>query len=432
MARRLGAILLVMALFVLMYFSGSNAVTATLDTMRKEGLIIGTKQDWRFYAGLLKTLPGYVGVALSFLWGVLADRAGRPRVLLLLGVLMGLSMILISAATSYFFLLAAFTAFGIGYVGISPVMYAFVSDVTPPERRGIGYAAYYVPSVLGFIVGVIVAGVLLYWRQAYLAFGVLTLVLALLLYSLSRGVRPGGQEARAGPAEYRLREALSSLLRSRTVAVMVLQILPWAIPWGFITFFAVDYLMTRWGVSKAAASLVLAVAALSIALGHVLGGLLADRRVRRGDVLGRFRVSVLGIAVGYVAMAAMLAYPYPYGVTSARALLGPTLLAAAGLMFTTFAYPNINSVISDCVPPHHRGTVFAVYNILNSIGWATGPALYGALVARLAASMPLRDAMLYAALGIESLWLVSLAAWLIAARYYPGERLAQAGAPGQA
>ena len=431
-ARRLGVILLVMALFVLAYFSGNYAIAAAIEPMRKEGLIIGSERDWRFYAGLLKTLPGYIGVAVSFLWGVLADKAGRPRVLLLLGALMGVSMMLVSAATSYLFLLAAFTAFGIGYVGVSPVIYAFVSDVTPSERRGLGYAAYYVPTVLGFIVGVVVAGVLLYWRTAYLAFGVLTLVFAALLYALSRGTRPGGQEAGAVLAEYRLREALSSLLRSRTVTIMVLQILPWAIPWGFITFFAVDYLVSRWGISKAAASLVLAVAALSIAVGHVLGGLLADRRVRRGDALGRFRVSVLGIAVGYVAMAAMLAYPYPYGDASAGALLGPTLLAAAGLMFTTFAYPNINSVISDCVPPHHRGTVFAVYNILNAVGWATGPALYGALVARLAASTPLRTAMLYAALLVESMWLISLAAWLITARYYPEERLAPAqGALGQ-
>jgi len=424
MARRLGVLLLVLALFVLAYFSGNYAVAAALRPMREEGLIIGSERDWRFYAGLLKTLPGYIGVAVSFLWGVLADKTGRPRVLLALGLLMGLSMVFISAAHSYFLLLAAFTAFGIGYVGVSPVIYAFVSDVTPPEKRGIGYAAYYVPTVLGFIVGVVVAGVLLYWRTAYLLFGALTLATALLLYALSRGMRPGASEAVAELSEYRLREALSILLRSRTVTIMVLQVLPWAIPWGFITFFAVDYLVKRWGVSEAAASLVLAVAALSIAFGHVLGGLLADRKVRKGDILGRFKVSVPGIAVGYVAMAAMLAYPYPYGDTSTRALLGPSLLAAVGLMFTTLAYPNINSVISDCVPPGYRGTVFAVYNILNAIGWATGPALYGALVAWLSTSRQLRDAMLYAALGIESLWLISLAAWLLAARYYPRERLA--------
>ena len=422
--RRLGAVLLALAVFVLGYFAGDYLLTASIDAMRREGLIIGDEASWRFYAGLLKTVPGYVGLALTFLWGVLADRLGRPRLILALGAAIGFSLAAVAASTSYYFLLAVLTVFGVAKTGVSPVIYAFIPDLVPPEKRGIGYAAYYTPSVLGFILGVVLAGVLLYWRTAYLAAAAIVLAGLAPLYLMARGVGIGEAESRGeGTAEvYRLREALRQL-RKPTVLVMTLQIVPWTIPWGFITLFAVDYLMTRWGISRAAASLVLAVAAFSIALGHVAGGLLGDRRVRRGDLLGRFRVSALGILIGYLAMVAMLAYPYPYGVETPRALLGPTLLAAAGLMFSTLAYPNLSSVISDCVEPRHRGTVFALYNILNTAGWATGPALYGLLVKQLAASMPERQALLYAAVGLTSLWLLSLAAWLLAARYYPRDRV---------
>ena len=420
MKRRIWPVLLALALFVLSYFAGDYMLAATLDPMRAEGLIIGDEETWRFYAGLLKTLPGYIGVALSFLWGVLADRLGRPPVILALGLLAGASLAAVSAATSYYWLLAALTMFGIAKIGVSPVIYAFVPDVVPSERQGLGYAAYYTPSVLGFVVGVVLAGALLYWRTAYAVTAAATVASVAALYLLSRRAA-GSRRDNAQPLTLR---GIASTLRKPTVLIMTLQVIPWTIPWGFITLFAVNYLTTRWGISRAAASIILAIAALSIAAGHVVGGLLADRLVRRGDILGRFKVAVLGIAVGYVAMVAMLAYPYPRGVENLEALLPPALLAATGLMFTTFAYPNLTAVISDCVPQDRRATVFAVYNVLNTIGWSTGPALYGLLVGLLAPRLGELDALLTAAVGLTSLWLVSLAAWLLAARYYPRDRLA--------
>jgi len=122
-------------------------------------------------------------------------------------------------------------------------------------------------------------------------------------------------------------------------------------------------------------------------------------------------------------MFGMLTYPYPYGSTSIHALLPPVILALTGLIFTTFPYPNINSVISDCVRPEYRGTVFSLYNILNGTGWATGPLLYGILSGYFMKSYPERTAVMYAAVSIESLWLISLAIWLLVAKTYPRDRI---------
>jgi MFS family permease len=366
---RVGPILALLALMVLGYFSGDYMLAAVINTMHKEGIIPGTEENWRIYAGLLKTIPGFVGLALTFLWGVLADKLGRPRLILALGLLMGFSLALVSTAYNYYYLLAILIVFGIGKIGISPVIYAFIPDILPPEKRGVGYAAYYAPSVLGFVVGVILGGVLLYWRTAYLAVGLLVLATTIPLYILSKGVRIGLSEDSTQIAAYSLREAVRAAL-NRTVLIIMLQIIPWTIPWGFISLYAVDYLMTRWGISKALASIFLGIAALSIAFGHVIGGKLGDRLVSKGDVNGRVKVSILGIAVGYAAMAGLLAYPYPYGKETLTVLLPPLILATAGLLFSTFAYPNLSSVISDCVPPEYRGTVFSLYNILNTAGWA--------------------------------------------------------------
>ncbi|BEP18558.1 MFS transporter [Pyrofollis japonicus] len=416
------AILFSLAMLVLFYFAGDYMLAAVIKPMWKEGIIPGDEKTWRVYASLLKTVPGYVGLALTFLWGILADRLGRPRLLLTLGLLIGFSLTMVGLATNYAYLLAVLIVFGVAKIGIGPVIYAFIPDIMPPEKRGTGYAAYYAPSVLGFLVGMVIGGILFYWRVAYLLTGLMVIFFTIPLYVFSHRIRIGEAEKPARLEAYSLRKALRAAM-NRTVLIMMLQIIPWTIPWGFITLYAVDYLMTRWGITKEVASGVLAIASISIALGHIIGGKLSDSRVNKGDVLGRVKISAIGIIIGYLAMLGMFVYPYPYGSTSLKALLPPTILALAGLLFTTFAYPNISSIISECVRPEYRGTVFSVYNILNTAGWATGPALYSLLVEWFMDTYPERTAIMYAAVVLESLWLVSLAAWLVVAKTYPKDRI---------
>jgi predicted MFS family arabinose efflux permease len=66
-------------------------------------------------------------------------------------------------------------------------------------------------------------------------------------------------------------------------------------PWGAVTRYAVNFMEDAWGLSKATASLILTLASISIIIGHIAGGALADRRVRAGDPLGRVKVSIIGV-----------------------------------------------------------------------------------------------------------------------------------------
>jgi len=119
----------------------------------------------------------------------------------------------------------------------------------------------------------------------------------------------------------------------------------------------------------------------------------------------------------------MLIYPYPYGDTSISALFLPALLAVGGMMFTTFAYPNINSVLSDVIIPEHRGTIFAFYSVLNNLGWTLGPTVYTLLFSTFANTMGQIQAMTSAAVLIVSLWLIALLCWIGIYRSYPKEKL---------
>lgn len=416
-----GLILLFLALMVLFYFSGNYMLAPILDTLHKEGIIPGNEETWRLYAGFLKTIPGFIGLALTLLWGVLGDKLGRRRLLFVLGLAMGIALMLVSSVTSYFEIMAYLIIFGVALLGISPVIYAFIADVVPSEKRGKGYATYYASSVFGMVLGLLMAGILLNWRTAYLIAGVFVLIFVVGLYLSSKGVTIGYSDSPETTRNYSLREAVRGAL-TRSVLIVMVQIIAWTIPWGMLAYFSVDYIMTRWGIPRTYASLILIVATISIAFGHIIGGTLSDKLAKKKGPIGRVQVSVAGIIIGYLAMVAMLAYPYPYGEVSFASLLPPALLAVAGMMFTTFAYPNISTVISDCVKPEYRGTIFSIYNILNSAGWAIGPTIYGALVYFfLSSGLTKSLSLLYAAVSLVSLWLLCIIAWILLAKYYPSD-----------
>ncbi len=421
--RNIGLIIASLSLLVLSYFMGYYMLNPIMRTLHEEGLIPGaTEEEWRYYGGLIATVLQGVGLVLSFAWGVLADKYGRRHVMFLLAFIMGAGMILVSTATSYAQLLSFFLLFGVGYVGIGPAIYAFISDAVPPESRGKGYASYYVSSVLAMIVAVITAGVLLPWRTAYMISGALVLVTATILYLSSRGITVGFSEVGREIRAYKFREALPSL-KKKTVLLVLLMIVPWTIPWGMLSVWSIDYIQTKWGVAKGTASLVIALATLSIAIGHIIGGSLSDRLVKRGDLGGRTKVSILGVALGYTAMLSMILYPFPRGDTSFTALMLPASLAVFGMMFTTFAYPNINTILSEVVVPEHRGTVFAVYSILNSLGWTLGPTFYPWLMRTLFKTGDIVASMTLAASATVSLWLLALLLWVLIHKFYPGDKI---------
>ncbi|MEM4828017.1 MAG: MFS transporter [Desulfurococcaceae archaeon] len=409
--------LLVIALFVLLYFTAYYLLAPSIDVMWKEGLIPGDEATWRIYGGFLRTIPATAGVVLTVPVAMIADKYGVRRVLLALGLLMSIGLIAMFAVHSYIMLLSAFTVFGIGMSCIWAPLMSLIAEILPPEKRGLGYAVYYASTIFGFILALVV-GVLIHWRTAFTSIGLLLLILLFVLY-----VRISEGEGKAVSEEVRefslkgLKEAITPL-----VVAMLILVLAWGIPWGTLTTYSVDYLVSVWGLEKGYASLILIVSAVSIIIGHMLGGVLADRGLKRGDRLARVKISVFGVAVGTIVMLSFVLYPYPRGSHEISVLLPPLLLAGFGMMFTTLPYPNINAVISEIAKPEYKTTVFSLASVLNTIGWNYGPTIYGALVAFYSTSVlgeaASTLALKYAISTVILLWLIPLSVWIILWKHY--------------
>ncbi|MBO4163897.1 MULTISPECIES: MFS transporter [Micromonospora] len=138
-----------------------------------------------------------VFAGLLFTFGVLGDRAGRRRFLLIGLVLFGLSSLLSAYAQSPGQLIAARALMGIGGAAIMPVTLSIISNVFDPRERGRAIGVWAGAVGLAVAIGPILGGALLehFWWGSVFLINVPVVVLGVLLVALlvpeSRDPRPG-------------------------------------------------------------------------------------------------------------------------------------------------------------------------------------------------------------------------------------------------
>lgn len=138
-----------------------------------------------------------VFAGLLFTFGVLGDRAGRKRFLLIGLVLFGLASLLSAYAQSPAQLVAARALMGVGGAAIMPVTLSIISNVFDPRERGRAIGVWAGAVGLAVAIGPILGGALLehYWWGSVFLINVPVVVLGVVLVALlvpeSRDPEPG-------------------------------------------------------------------------------------------------------------------------------------------------------------------------------------------------------------------------------------------------
>ena len=134
---------------------------------------------------------------LLFTWGILADRLGRKRILMLGMVLFGLSSLLCAYAGSPGELIAARSAMGFAGAAIMPSTLAIIANVFPRHEQGKAIGVWAGSVGLAIAIGPVVGGALLdsFWWGSVFLINVPIVVIALLCMLFwvpeSRNPRPG-------------------------------------------------------------------------------------------------------------------------------------------------------------------------------------------------------------------------------------------------
>lgn len=150
---------------------------------------------WVFNAYLLSYLVGTPFMAK------LSDRSGRKVIYILNIVLFGIGSLISSFSFNFYTLLMGRLIQGFGAGGIFPVANAFVGDTISPERRGAAFGAIGSVFGLAFIIGPILAGILLNfsWRWLFL----INIPVILILIILSILILPQNVSKKPAPFDYK-------------------------------------------------------------------------------------------------------------------------------------------------------------------------------------------------------------------------------------
>jgi|GEM_PF-5340265 len=265
-------------------------------------MIIGSERTWYLYAGLLGTVPVITGIATTFLWGYLADRVGRRR-LLAAAVFFGeIPCFLTAFARNYYELLLLRALTGIGINGAAPAARAMIADLYPPDERGKGYALYNFSTGFGVLIGMAMAGAIQWsWRLPFMLAAAPNFLLVPLFLLTVKEVGIGYSEPELRRlyevgAEYRfrirLRDFAAALAATPTLIFIYLQGIPGTFPWGAIPYWAPTYFQKRWGLSQGTATLIVIVAGLGMMAGYFIGGMLTDHLVRKGVRRSRLLIAL--------------------------------------------------------------------------------------------------------------------------------------------
>lgn len=131
----------------------------------------------------------------------LSDRSGRKKIYILNIVLFGLGSLISAFATSYDVLLIGRAIQGFGAGGIFPVASAYIGDTIAPERRGSAFGIIGSVFGLAFIIGPLLAGLILNfsWRWLFL----INIPVILILIALSLIVLPRTEPKKSVPFDFK-------------------------------------------------------------------------------------------------------------------------------------------------------------------------------------------------------------------------------------
>ena len=317
---------------------------------------------------------GFVYAAMQFLWapvlGNLSDRYGRRRVLLFAIGALGIDYIIMGLAPTLTWLFIGRAISGAAGASFTPA-YAYVADISPPERRAQNFGVVSAAFGTGFIVGPAIGGLLgsLGPRAPFFAAAALSIInffygMFVLPESLPAERRRAFQWRRANPlgtlAQMRKHPVVLGLLAALFLWSLANQVMPST--WAFYTKF-------RFGWSEAMIGASLAVAGLVI--------------VTSQATMMRYIVPRLGERkAGIIAILGGIAAYTGFGLATAGWMM---FAALSGWFFGALAMPTLNALMSHRIARDAQGELQGAVASLFSLAAIIGPPLFTHLFARFTA-----------------------------------------------
>jgi MFS transporter, DHA1 family, tetracycline resistance protein len=319
------------------------------------------------YGGWLTFVYAVMQFLFAPILGNLSDRFGRRPVLLAAIGALGVDYLILGFAPTIGWLFLGRAVAGMAGASFTPA-YAYVADVTPPERRAQNFGIVSGAFGVGFIIGPALGGLLGGLGPRAPFFAAAALSLANLAYgyfvlaeSLPRERRRPFLWRRANPigtlAQVRKQRVVRGLLAALFLWMVAHQVMP--ATWGFYTKFRFGWSEAMIGISLAVAGTVMATSQMTLLR------VLVPR-------VGERRAALTGIAIaglGYLG----------YATATAGWMMFAWL---ATWFFGAIVMPSTNALMSHRVAADAQGELQGAVASLYSLSSIVGPPLMAQLFGR--------------------------------------------------
>jgi predicted MFS family arabinose efflux permease len=316
-------------------------------------------------AGLLASAFFYAYVIMQIPSGLLGDRYGRRRILLL-GLLGGaFSAGLTGLAGSFAALFTARALTGAFQGSLFSNDRAIIATVTPPDRIGLGQGVSFAGPGLGLTAGLVIGGLLvevLPWRTVMMLFGLGPIAAALLIARFVPSPAPS-------PAQEPLGRRLGGLFGNGPL---------WLLALASLCAIANQFILATWaplffqeaGVTDVGrAGTLAALQGIAASLGMIVGGFTHDRLARRG--FESKTVIVAGLAALALSMLAMAA------VIAQRSVPALAVLVFLAAFFCWSIWGAVYTLLGRMVRAEDLGAAFGWSNSISFLGAIVGPIATG-------------------------------------------------------
>lgn len=320
--------------------------------------------------GLVSSVFFIVYVVMQVPAGILGDRMGRVKLILIGFVIFGISTGLTGLAglTQVFgLLLLARALSGLGEGLYYGPQYATSGETTPKRYRALGIGIINSGQGVGTALGLIASGFITFtlgwaWQATFLIFALPTLAVGFLIYALVPDRKPAAPSTTLRQEKDRFALLLSDRRLLAAFAMLFTGV------YGFFVMvtWLPTYLTRVWGVEESSAGWIASIVFLVAIPAALAVGNLSDR-------WGRRRVFTLVLGPASIASIALIAYAPSYPLVIAA-------LVFYGAVGKLALDPVLVAIVADTVPDELRSSAYGLYNGIGMSAAIVSPYLTGAIL----------------------------------------------------
>ncbi len=335
-------------------------------------------------AGQISLVFYMIGATVTLCVGYFTDLISRKKLFMTVILVGAIPCFLSGFVRNYEQLLVLRALTGIGIGGVTPITFSLIGDYFSRKNRSMAAAWIVLVQGLGVALGQMVAGFVgpgYGWRLPFIIVASPLFLIAIIFWI-------GMEDPPRGKSEESLKELIErgsvytgkinfslykDLFKIKTNVLILLQGLPWCLPWGVLYIFCNDFYAQDKGFSVEMATIIVMTGGAAALVGTYVGGLIGNKIYNRKP---RFLPLFTGCAafLSVIPLLYLINYPSQLGVEN-PSLVMPLALAFLTGFIAGFPLPNVRAMTLNVNSPETRGSIMSIANLTDSLGMGFGPAI---------------------------------------------------------